>query len=100
MLKYLILFLKKLLEDKAFPIERVAYHGDGVITFHGSDFLKNPLFMESYKLGKATGSWMGSDCEWRAYVVCWAAAKGKSLEGDFVECGVNRGAFKNGHELY
>ena len=32
-----------------------------------------------------------ADIHWRAYVVCWAANKAKSLEGDFVECGVNKG---------
>jgi O-methyltransferase len=67
------------------------YYGDGLITEHNSDFLKDPLFLESYRLGKATGSWGKSDLEWRAYVACWAAEKGKRLGGDFVECGVNRG---------
>lgn len=67
------------------------YCGDGLITTHISDFLKDPLFLESYRLGKATKSWGDSDLEWRAYVACWAASKGKSLDGDFVECGVNRG---------
>jgi hypothetical protein len=28
---------------------------------------------------------------WRAFVCCWAAERGASLDGDFVECGVNKG---------
>lgn len=72
-------------------IKGATYNNDGLITFHNSDFLKDPLFAEAYKRGKETGSWGQSDLEWRAYVVCWAVNKGKALNGDFVECGVNRG---------
>jgi hypothetical protein len=67
------------------------YNKDGLITFHGSDFLEDPLFVSAYALGKKTGSWGDSDLEWRAYIACWAANNGKNIEGDFVECGVNRG---------
>jgi hypothetical protein len=70
---------------------RSTYCDDGLITSHNSDFLTDPLFVEAYRLGKSTGSWGDSDLEWRAYVACWAANRGKSLDGDFVECGVNRG---------
>jgi len=54
--------------------------------------MKDPLFRESYRLGvddpkiKIT-----SHNYWRVYVACWAAYQVRSLEGDFVECGVNRG---------
>ena len=68
-----------------------SYNRDGLITFHHSDFLADPLFQESYRLGKATRSWGSADIEWRVYVACWAANKGKALQGDFVECGVNKG---------
>jgi hypothetical protein len=67
------------------------YNQDGLITFHNADFLHDPLFRESYRLAKATGSWLGADLEWRVYIACWAALKGRSLPGDFVECGVDRG---------
>lgn len=67
------------------------YAKDGLITFHHSDFLRDPLFQEAYRLGKATGSWHGADVEWRAYVACWAAGQGAKLAGDFIECGVERG---------
>ena len=69
------------------------YAGDGFATLHNADFLRDPPFREAYARAKAIGAWHGADIEWRAYTVCWAAMKGKSLEGDFVECGVDRGGF-------
>lgn len=69
------------------------YDRDGLKTLHNCDFLGDPLFQEAYRLGRATGSWQGADVEWRAYVVCWAAQKGRTIEGDYVECGVNKGGF-------
>lgn len=69
------------------------YNRDGLLTEHGSDFLEDELFRRSYAAGKATGSWWHHDLEWRAYVVCWAAWRGRSLPGDFVECGVHRGGY-------
>ena len=70
-----------------------SYAADGLIAFHNADFLREPRFAEAYRLGEATGSWFGFHIEWRAYVVCWAALKGKALEGDYVECGVARGGY-------
>jgi hypothetical protein len=72
-------------------IAGATYDKDGLVVFHDSDFLHDPVFAEAYRRGKATGSWGDWDIEWRAYIACWAAAKGSSLPGDFVECGVNRG---------
>lgn len=42
-------------------VERIewSYDLDGLKTLHNCDFLKDPLFAEAYKLGKATGSWSG-----------------------------------------
>lgn len=70
---------------------KVNYREDGLVAFTNADFLQNPQFIESYKLGKATGSWGSSDIRWRVYVACWAASQARLLPGDFVECGVNRG---------
>ena len=67
------------------------YFQDGLLTVHNSDFRKDPKFREAYALGKATGSWGRQDVEWRAYVCCWAAWSVREKDGDFVECGVNRG---------
>lgn len=67
------------------------YAQDGLVTRHNADFMRDPLFAKAYGLGKATGSWPGGEPAWRTYVACWAAHKAVGLEGDFVECGVNRG---------
>jgi hypothetical protein len=67
------------------------YAQDALVTRHNADFMVEPRFAESYRLGKATGSWPGGEPAWRTYVACWAAQKAVNLEGDFVECGVNRG---------
>lgn len=87
--------LRKLAYYLAPPYELVhgplTYNQDGLASCHNCDFVNDGLFLQSYELGKATGSWGGSDIQWRAFVACWAANKAKSLAGDFVECGVNKG---------
>ncbi len=78
-------WLNRLLYGKA------TYNQDGLVTAHFPSFLHDPKFMDAYAAGRATGSWPGGELHWRAHVICWAAARGASLPGDFVECGVNRG---------
>jgi len=75
------------------PASAFTYDSDGLRTEHASDFLDNPLFLRAYAAGKATGSWWDRDVHWRAYVVCWAASRGRTLAGDYVECGVHRGGY-------
>jgi len=77
----------------AFPPPPYTYAGDGFMTVHRAEFLCDPLFREAYGHAKSIGAWHGADIEWRAYTVCWAAAKARGLEGDYVECGVDRGGF-------
>lgn len=72
----------------------LTYNQDGLATRHNCDFIKDPLFAEAYNLGQA--AYRGSRLEnvqihWRVHVACWAASHAKTLEGDFVECGVYRG---------
>jgi O-methyltransferase len=70
----------------------LTYRQDGLATAHNADFMREPRFASAYEAGKAVGVWQNADIHWRAYVACWAAAKGAALEGDFVECGVYRGS--------
>lgn len=58
-------------------------------------FLEDPAFLSAYQAGQAAGSWGGSDVRWRVHVLCWAARQALSVEGDFVECGVNRGGYSS-----
>lgn len=71
----------------------VTYNQDGLATTHNADFMTDPRFAAAYAAGQSTGSWTFGDLHWRAYVICWAAARCAELPGDFVECGVNRGGF-------
>jgi len=78
------------------PKKGMTYSHDLLYTYHNADFLKDPLFMESYNLGKNTDEGMllsNYDIEWRIHVLCWAAFHATHLEGDFVDCGVHTGIF-------
>src|SRR5271169_980184 len=67
------------------------YAEDGLVAARITDFLFSGKFAAAYEMGKSTGSWGSGDLRWRVFVACWAAQHAKSLPGDFVECGVNRG---------
>ena len=71
-------------------IGRFSYNRDGLATWANADFLQDPHFAEAYRLAKETQSFR-HDIQWRIFVGCWAAWQVKDLDGDFVECGVNRG---------
>lgn len=78
------------------PKKKITYSHDLLYTYHNADFLNDPLFIESYNLGKRTDENMllnNYDMEWRIYVLCWAAFYATRLEGDFVDCGVHTGIF-------
>ena len=78
--------------DLRITLGPLTYNQDGLATRHNADFMKDPLFAEAYRLGKATGSWQ-HHTHWRTYVCCWAASMAARLEGDFVECGVDKGGY-------
>ena len=90
--------IKIILSDQYYllPKSKVTYAHDLLYTFHNADFLKDPLFIESYRLGKQTDEDVllsNYDIEWRIHVLCWAAKHASHLEGDFVDCGVHTGIF-------
>ncbi|HXG85359.1 MAG TPA: TylF/MycF/NovP-related O-methyltransferase [Pyrinomonadaceae bacterium] len=74
------------------PLTAVSYSEDGLITQHNADFMNEERFARAYRIGESTNSWNGWQTHWRSHVACWAADRAKYLEGDFVECGVNKGA--------
>lgn len=70
--------------------EQPTFNEDWLITDHNPSFLKDPAFMAAYQRGvEATGE--DYRFRWRVHVALWAAAQASKLEGDFVECGVNKG---------
>ena len=79
------------------PKKGLTFSEDLLHTYHNADFLNDPLFKESYALGKATDKnevlLKNYDIRWRIHVLCWAAYHATHLEGDFVDCGVNTGIF-------
>ena len=79
------------------PKSEITYSYDLLYTYHNCDFMKDPHFMESYRLGRATDVnetvLKNYDIYWRIHVLCWAATHAKKLNGDFVDCGVNTGIF-------
>lgn len=94
----LISKIKMVLGDQYYflPKSKVTYSHDLLYTFHNADFLKDPLFIESYALGKQTDNdflLSNYDIEWRIHVLCWAAKHASHLKGDFVDCGVHTGIF-------
>lgn len=87
---------KLLQRNYVLPKDQITYSNDLLYTFHNADFLKDPLFIESYNLGKETdgGTLLKNyDIEWRIHVLCWAAKHAIHLDGDFVDCGVHTGIF-------
>lgn len=71
--------------------EQFKFSEDGLCTIHNCDFLSDPKFAAAYEAGCSTGSWKGWPLRWRAYTLCWCAEWAHRLEGDFIECGVNKG---------
>jgi O-methyltransferase len=71
----------------------ITYDTDSLKTSNNCDFIKEPRFATAYAAAAATQPWEGFTLQWRTYIVCWFADLVKNLEGDFVECGVNTGAY-------
>ncbi len=69
------------------------YNTDGLATSTNCDFIDDKKFASAYQCAKDTNPWANFTLMWRIHVVCWAADYAKVLEGDFVECGVNTGAY-------
>jgi hypothetical protein len=65
------------------------YDQDGLRTIHNHDFVRDPAFQAAYARGVRAAEdyrW-----HWRVHVGLWVAYSASKLDGDFVECGVNRG---------
>lgn len=67
------------------------YREDGLCTVHNSNFKREPKFLAAYN--KALEMQPNTDLHWRTHVVIWASETAFRLDGNFVECGVNRSFF-------
>ncbi|MCB0511899.1 MAG: class I SAM-dependent methyltransferase [Bacteroidetes bacterium] len=74
----------------------LTYNTDGLATRNNADFLKDEKFIKAYSKSYKTKSWEGFDIRWRAYIAYSFADLVKNIEGDFVECGVNKGGLSIG----
>lgn len=72
---------------------QVRYNQPGLITEAACDFMNDERYLRSVQVAKeACGRYdLDRGGDWRMYLGCWAAEHAKNLEGDFVECGVDRG---------
>lgn len=81
------------------PGERVTYSMMGLITNKNCDFMKDSAFVEGFAAGMQQ-QYVPDFGGWNIHVNQWAAWHGTSLEGDFVECGVNRGILAMSNIVY
>jgi O-methyltransferase len=73
------------------PEPTITYDQDGLTTVHNTGFMNEADFIKAEKKGADTGSW--ANIHWRVHTILWAAFHCKDIEGDFVECGTNKGGF-------
>jgi hypothetical protein len=85
--------IRKIFELSGWTVSKIkpeAYDQDNLYSLHNHEFMRDPTFVRSYNRGVMAANddyhW-----HWRVHVGLWAAAGASRLEGDFVECGVNRG---------
>jgi hypothetical protein len=67
-----------------------SYKEDGLQTIHDNSFLDDPAFRRAYNRG-VQAACHDYQWHWRVHMALWVAASASKLEGDFVECGVNKG---------
>ncbi len=69
-----------------------AYAQDGLISVHSHAFMRDSAFIRAYARGvRAIGGTDSYKWHWRIHIGLWAAMVASRLDGDFVECGVNKG---------
>ena len=90
MLKDLVARMIEARGYKIVPDDSSVYRADGLTTVHNHDFVRDPDFARAYARGVVAAG-EDYDWQWRVHIGLWAAASAARLDGDFVECGVNRG---------
>jgi O-methyltransferase len=76
--------------NSEFGVPTVVYNSDSLIVIDKNlPFNTDKKFINAYKIASSQDKII--NISYRAYICCWAAQKAMKLEGDFVECGVNKG---------
>ncbi len=71
---------------------QMQYSQRGLITDAACEFMKDPRFVRSREIAvKECKQQPPTGGDWRLYTFAWAAEHATKIEGDFAECGVNRG---------
>jgi hypothetical protein len=83
--------MKKIIEFLAL-LKNQQYNADGILTTHTCDFINDTKFKTAYESAQKSTD-MDIDIKWRTHTVLWVANQCLKLDGDFVECGVNKGFF-------
>lgn len=94
--------IRRLIQAAGFDIYRLppggradVYERDGLISIHNHDFMDDPAFRRAYDRGVQATLGRDYDWHWRVHTGLWAASAAARIGGDFVECGVNRGALSS-----
>lgn len=86
--------IKQILRRNGYTLVRLpdgedVYDFDGLVSIHDHAFMTDPKFAKAYQRGvAAAGDYLWY---WRVHIGLWAAETAVRINGDFVECGVNRG---------
>lgn len=70
-------------------IFRHTFFGGRMATCHNADFLTEQRFQHAYRYALGRGNY---GYAWHIKIFCWAVQQATGLDGDFVECGTNRGS--------
>ncbi len=92
--------IRKIIELSGYTVHKIdpdnpeqreeVYDEDGLRSVHNHDFMQDPLFRVAYQRGVVANE-RDFNWHWRVHIGLWAAYSASKLEGDFVECGVNKG---------
>lgn len=81
------------------PTAPPEYCADGIRTRHNHRFVQNEAYQAALRRAAQADPTLAY-MRWRLHVALWAASHAVQLEGDFVECGVNRGFLSSGIMQY
>lgn len=94
----LVYFFRKRLQGRNYGIvifskdDPDVYFEDCLYTYgRNLQFLQDEKFVRAYDDAVARKLYVSPYMKWRLHTLCWAATVASRLEGDFVECGVNKG---------